>query len=210
MPKERAGLAAFIVLALIFFPAGPESVNAIESGIWEPCESIASGAGGCLIVCPGGDGPSFEEIGAIISITVENMGLKVPDIPAADIYLIGANQGLVLCGGSGSIDADSATSAFPPVGYTTISGVLTAGGCDTGLSVIVWGAVLGCPPIVLPCAVKSPDINGDLIVDIVDLALFAPVYMGLEPYSHCMDYNCDGAVALVDFALFGIHYLHNC
>jgi hypothetical protein len=78
------------------------------------------------------------------------------------------------------------------------------------LYVLVWDTVLGCPPIVLPYSVKSPDINGDLMVDIVDLALFTPVYTGAQPYTHCMDYNCDGLINLIDMAYFGLHYLHRC
>ena len=135
-------------------------------------------------------------------------GYPVPGISPEDIWLAGASGRLTLCGGSGVIDADSATSYFPPVGYTTISGAMKAGGCDWGLNVVVQGFVLGCPPLVLAYPTKSPDINGDLIVDIIDLALFAPVYLGTEPYSQCMDYDCDGDVSLIDIAIFGVHYLH--
>lgn len=113
-----------------------------------------------------------------------------------------------LCGGYKSIDADSATSAFAPVGFTTISGTLIASGCSAGLHIIAQGCILGCPAIVLPDDVKSPDINGDLFVDIIDLALIPPVYLGTQPYTPCVDYDCNGTIGLIDYAYFGVHYLH--
>ena len=74
---------------------------------------------------------------------------------------------------------------------------------------IIQGVIVGCPAICLPYWVMSPDINCDLIVDIIDLALFAPVYLA-GPYTPCMDYDCDGVIGLIDFAIFGVHYLHRC
>jgi hypothetical protein len=60
-----------------------------------------------------------------------------------------------------------------------------------------------------PGGTKSPDLNGDGIVDIIDLSIFALVYTSPpKPYLFCADYNCDGAVDLIDFSVFAIHYLH--
>jgi hypothetical protein len=207
MYKGSKGLLTLTVLGLLLWQLTPAGVSEVESGYFD-CTSTVSGAGGNVIVCPAGDGPRFDEMGAIISVTVRSGGVGMPGIIPSDIWLIGSNNAVVLCGGSGAIDADSATSAFPPVGHTTISGALKAGGCDTGLCVVVQGEVIGCPPTVLPYSVRSPDFNGDGLVDIIDLALFSPVYLGTQPYSPCMDLDWDGIVGLIDLALFGTHYSH--
>lgn len=207
MYRGSKSLLVLTVLGLLFWQVGPAGVNTAISGIWD-CSSTVSGAGGNLLVCPGGDGPSFYEMGAIISLTVSSASGGIPGIIPSDIWLMGSNNGIALCGGSGAIDADSATSAFPPVGRTTISGAMRAGKCDTGLYVVVQGEIIGCPPTVLPYSVRSPDFNGDRLVDIIDLVLFTPVYLGTQPYSPCMDLDWDGSVGLVDLAIFGLHYSH--
>ena len=59
--------------------------------------------------------------------------------------------------------------------------------------------------------VRSPDINGDLIVDIIDFAIFGPGFPSPpKPYDPCLDYNCDGLVDIIDFSIFGQHFLHSC
>ncbi len=52
---------------------------------------------------------------------------------------------------------------------------------------------------VLEYQINSPDINGDLVVDITDIALFV---QGLGNYHYRFDYNFDGFVGLSDIALF--------
>ena len=54
---------------------------------------------------------------------------------------------------------------------------------------------------------KSPDLDGDAAVNLVDLALFAGAWPP-NPYNFCMDYNCDGLINLPDLSLFAIHWLH--
>lgn len=214
MFKGKLVFLSLIAAALLcwqFMPAGVDNAN---SGIIYSCSSTASGAGCCYLVCPQGDGTRFDDAscGAVISLTARDItGAPIPGIIANDIWVDGCTGGLCLCGGAGAITADSATSAFPAVaGSTTISGDLSAGGCDVGLNVIIQGVIVGCPAICLPYTVMSPDINCDLIVDIIDLALFAPVYLKSSPYTYCMDYDCDSTIGLIDFAIFGVHYLHRC
>jgi hypothetical protein len=93
--------------------------------------------------------------------------------------------------------------------------------CIIGASVVLAGVTpvaaqcwLNCPlgdgtsPGVVPMN-KSPDINSDNIVDIVDFAIFAAGYPSPPfPYDYCIDYNCDGVIDLIDFAMFAMHYLH--
>ena len=215
MFKGKLVFLSVIAAALLCWQFMPAGVNDANSGIVDPCNSTAAGAGCCYLICPQGDGTRFDDIpecNAIISLTArDNTGAPIPGIIAADIWLDGCSGTLCLCGGSGSINADSATSAFPAVaGNTTISGDLAAGGCDLlGFVVVIQGVVVGCPPTCLPYTVVSPDMNCDLIIDIIDLAMFAAAYPP-NPYNACADFNCDGIIDIVDFAIFGVHYLHAC
>lgn len=215
MFKGKLVFLSLIAAALLcwqFMPAGVDNAN---SGIVYSCSSTAAGAGCCYLICPQGDGRRLDDIpecAAIISLHAADItGAPIPGIIANDIWLVGCTGGLCLCGGSGSINADSATSAFAGVaGNTTISGDLAAGGCDSGFNVVIQGVIVGCPPTCLPYTVISPDINCDLLVDIIDLAIFSPVYLGTSPYTYCMDFDCSGGIDIVDFAIFGVHYLHAC
>lgn len=52
---------------------------------------------------------------------------------------------------------------------------------------------------------KSPDIDGNGIVDVSDFAQFGTNFNGVD---YCTDYNCDGIVDVSDFAVFGTHFNH--
>jgi hypothetical protein len=216
MFKGKLVFLSLIAAALLcwqFMPAGVDNAN---SGIVYSCSSTAAGTGCCYLICPQGDGTRFDDIpecGAIISVHAADLtGAPIAGIIGNDIWLVGCTGGICLCGGAGSINADSATSAFAAVaGNTTISGDLAAGGCDNGFNVVIQGVLVGCPTTCLPYDIKSPDINCDLIVDIIDLAQFATIYT-TQPggYTTCADFDCSGTIDIVDFAIFGIHYLHAC
>ncbi len=180
-------------------------------GIIDPCQSTASSAGGCIVICPAGDGDQLSAKGAMISITVnDNTGTGIEGIPASDFWLVDCDpiRVMVLCGGSGSSNADAATDAS---GNTTMSGDIAAGGCAIGVSVIVQGFAIGCPATCLTAIeVKSPDMNGDLVVNLPDLALFGAQYPPNPFTNTCADFNCDNLINLQDFSVFGLHYNHVC
>ena len=159
-------------------------------------------------------------INSTIFITAKDItGAAIAGIPAADFWLIGCNDQLVLCGGGGSINA---TAASDVNGQTTITGDLAASGCDLGgVSVVIQGVVLveqgNCTAaLCLPITTISPDITGnggiiDGAVDLIDLADFAAGYTSPpKPYDACLDFNCDGVVDIIDFSIFAQHYLHVC
>jgi hypothetical protein len=56
---------------------------------------------------------------------------------------------------------------------------------------------------------KTPDLNGDGAVNLVDFAIFATCYPSPpNAYCFCADYNCDFVINLVDFAIFATHWNH--
>ena len=183
-------------------------------GIVDPCESTATTAAGpntCVLICPAGDGDQLIDKGAAIDVTVnDDTGTGIEGILATDFYLVDCDpsRAMVLCGGSASSNANAATDAN---GDTQMTGDIAAGGCAQGLSVVVQGFTIGCPAICMTNIwVKSPDTNGDLLVNIQDFSTFGAQYPPQPFTDTCVDYNCDGIVNLQDFSLFGLHYFHLC
>lgn len=200
MFKGKFVVLSLIAAALLCWQMMPADVN---SGVVYPDSCLSSSAGGCLLICPQGDGNDLDAIGATISVTIkDNTGTPLVGILATDFWLEGATGGTCLCGGSGSIGADAATDAL---GQTDIGGAWAAGGYDTGVKVVCQGVLLNQT---LAIVAVSPDINCDLLVDVIDLSTFALTYgVGGNPAA---DYNCDTLQDIVDFSLFAQHYLHSC
>jgi hypothetical protein len=191
--------------------------------LWTPvpaqvliCNSTVSIAPGshCWLVCPAGDGPALSSLAtnATIFLTIrDNSNNPIPGIPAADFWLVGAHANLALWNGSMCINATAPTNLN---GETTIAGAMNGGGCDHPVNVVVQGIVLTegplCTPIDLDIMARSPDVNGDLVVSLVDLADFANAYPPGGVYNACVDFNCDGVINLVDFVDFANLWQHIC
>lgn len=182
------------------------------SCILDVCLSTATVDGShVLLVCPQGDGDRLGDVGATITIAVyDAVGTPVTGIPGQDYWLIGWNNTLILCGGSMSSNADAPSDAN---GVVTMSGPIAAGGSDEALRAVAQGFIIADESCLgdkyLAVRVASPDINGDLIVDIIDFSLFGAAWPP-HPYDERMDYNGDGVIGLIDFSLFGMHFLHSC
>ena len=74
---------------------------------------------------------------------------------------------------------------------------LFAGGCSEGESTLIM--VSGAPLIpTLDLLYVSPDISGDLEVDLADIVMFT---QALAEYEPCADFNHDGGVNLVDIVI---------
>lgn len=168
--------------------------------------STISTHGGVLLACPNGDGPTLEDIGSIISITVRSKCPEwpeprpIPGIPATDFWLW--SDGMVLCGGSASSNADGPTDAN---GQTTMSGPVASGGSALAIHVIAMGILLGELPTL---SIVSPDIDGNLQVDVTDLSMFALSYTGV--YDPRADMDGNGLLDLLDLSLFAAHWQHVC
>jgi hypothetical protein len=219
---SKGKIVAFSLIAAALLSWQIASVNTATSGasgIVDACASDANSAGGCWFSCPLGDADRLDEIGAVISIHADDGAGGIANIPATDFYLLGCTDGLVLCGGGGSINADSASNAS---GNTTMSGDLAASGCDLdGIVVVIQGTIVeegtppNCTPKCLPFDAVTPDITGDGgvidgAVDAIDFGRFGQIYTGDLPFDACYDYNCDGQCELADFGDFGLHWEHSC
>jgi len=214
----KAESAVLLLAGTILLVLHVDGVNS-ASGIVHPCNSTASSATGVVVACPQSDGNALGAAGLTISVTVrDNTNAPIVGMPRADVWLAGCNFLLVLCGGSGAINAAAPTNVL---GQTTITGDIAAGGCDVGVKVIVQGIVIGggaCAPICLGIAVRSPDLVGaagglpDYKVNSLDLAKFATDYRSPpKAYNPCIDYIAPfGIVDLGDFAVFGRHFNHKC
>ena len=185
-----------------------------EAGIGDPCNMTATSAAGVNFACPQGDGDPLAANGLTITVTVRDLvNAPVAGILASDIWVIGCSDLLTLCGGSGAINATGPTDVN---GQTTITGDIAAGGCDLGgLRVVVQGIVVGAGVCGQPCLqikVKSSDLNGNLVVNLVDFATFGAGYTSPpKAYNQCIDFTAPfGTVTLPDFAKYGSHNGHTC
>ena len=183
-----------------------------------PCASSASTSGGVLVVCPLGDGPTLADIGATIDVTVLMGPSDDPEpYPSCcmlpqDIWVapVGDYEYPSLCRGAYSCTADG---LLDENGHTTISGAIAAGGySEDPVYVLAIGQAIGrgeeCDDP-LPLVLVSPDINGDLVVDLIDVALLGDALAGEDPRPHA-DFDGDGLVNLSDVAIFARHLSHRC
>lgn len=159
-----------------------------------------------VLICPQGDGPTLAGAGAVITLTYTDLpdGQPLPGIgPAWSPG--GCNGGIVWCGPNPT--SDGLTDAN---GQTTASGPLAGGGYDTSMLWNMGGIPLPeCWLQHAPITLVSPDINADLVVDIIDTAVFAMAYPP-RPYDPRVDLNGDGAIGIVDLAEFAAHHGHRC
>ena len=162
-----------------------------------------------LLACPQGDAGSLLEQGWWIEVQCfDTGGWPTAALPPEDFWLVPADpDDVVLCMSFSSSNADSATNAQ---GMTTMSNTaLVAGGCADGMMLVVQGVLLYEADCVTPkleeIQVRSPDLDGSLIVDLVDLSLFAASYPPM-PYETCSDFDVNGVVNLQDLSVFAAHY----
>ena len=207
--SSRQSVVVALVVAL--------STGVVENGagqVTDPCNMSATSAAGVLFACPQGDGDRLDANGLTVTVTVrDNVNAPVPGILPEDIWLIGCNNLLALCGGSAAINASGPTDAN---GQTTIIEQFAVGGCDLdGVRAVVMGIAVGagvCADPCLPIKVKSADLSNNLVVNLVDFAMFGADYPSPpKPYNECLDYVAPfGTVTLADYAKYGVHSGHTC
>jgi len=174
---------------------------------------------GSIHMTPDGDGAPLSEarqldnsvVDATIRVRLVNSWLDpIANFPFEDLWLQfdldeGTAAGCVSYGGSyegGVFLADSSTSAD---GWTEFALPLRGGGWSEGP---VWIYLNGGPAMApdfitwppLPLRANSPDLNGDLLVNLSDIAPFTMDLFG--EYHYRSDLMWDGVINLADVVLF--------
>jgi hypothetical protein len=238
MSKRIFLLVSLLVVVLFLQAADPKTGN---SGIVDFCKSSLTANAGVVLSCPLGDGDLLTApVGGgncqITLIVRDNANVPIPGIPSVDMWLVGCNEGLLLCGNSSGSNPDHDTNA---TGTTTFSNEPVGGGCDTGVYAVVQGLIVQdpatCLPKCLPIAVRSPDYKSagapgpapcagdikcpDSRISTADFGWFVTHYpTGANPgaaYLACADFAAPlGApIGLADFGKFTLHFAgigHKC
>ena len=169
-----------------------------------PCEMITTwleGETAVALITPAGTVASLAEQGAVIHVELMDCTpAPIANFPLQDIWVSGVGDVNICPGGS---VADANTDEF---GRTTISGPIF-GGNHSESGVMVW--VSGIPSDTGPLTLDfvSPDLNGDLVVNLNDFSAFG-VDFGSAAFRS--DFNHDGTVNLNDFSTFGQHFGDTC
>lgn len=136
-----------------------------------------------ITVCPTGDIPTM----CIIRDTSNN--------PCQGSVITMAINANCLCGTPATL-----TAVTNNAGMVIFSPSL--GGCCNTPGLVTYtdasGVVLGVSD-----AVNSPDMSGDCLVNLFDIALFSGAFFGT--YSHCADFNMDGVLDLSDISILAQH-----
>jgi hypothetical protein len=166
--------------------------------------SSSSAAGtGTLLIVPDGSGNTLAAIGAVVTVTVlDSGGAPIAGYPFQDIYLDDAGTAEIsLCQGGST--ADGNTSA---AGVATISGGISGGGfTQVGLQVKLAGVAIGSA---LGINAVSPDLNGDLVVNLADFGDFGVDFK--SGYAFRSDFDSNLTTNLGDFGIFGSAFGESC
>jgi len=192
------------LVGILIFTAWSGAIASAVAGIEDPCTSYATIRAQeqvSMIVTPVGTGTPISSVygfmgDPVVDATIDlwvRDGAEQPVhlFPASDLWLETESQGMILCAGGSMADQNTDVN-----GYTTFSRPMHAGGCGTGIVVMINGAPL-CQPA-FDVKVNSPDLNGDLGVDLTDVVLFAQRMFTTD---YCADYHWDGQVNLSDLVI---------
>lgn len=165
---------------------------------WAELDPAAFGAS--VLNFPNGQGGTFDQayngLGGTVDATITLYLRDANDDPIAgypgeDLWLETSGGGLVAC--PAGMIADAATDAL---GITEWQNAKFAGGSSLGETVNVYmaGTPLNQPGMNL--TFNSPDISGDLTVNLTDVTLFSGDFTGA--YNYRSDFIYDGALNLSD------------
>ena len=168
------------------------------SGAMEPVQvsvySLPNGAGHGLddVYVLGG-----VKVNATVTVTLLDSNLQpVFNYPFEDLWVDSSLGGIVYCPGGTTADANTDAN-----GQTTFTNALFAGLSSDplateGLVVMVSGVPMSRT---LPYHFNSPDMDGDLIVNLTDVVIFAGIYYGA--YEYKADFYWDLTINLSDIVL---------
>jgi hypothetical protein len=159
-----------------------------------------------LLIMPDGSGPTLDEARlpyggtADATITLLLMDINydpIPYYPREDIWLEAEDEGLIICTGGSIADTDTDIN-----GETHWTNPLRGGGASEALTVVKVNGSL----VELTSGVRlnfnSPDINGDLVVNLLDVALFAEDFFNHPLFSFRSDFYRDGQINIADLGVF--------
>lgn len=117
--------------------------------------------------------------------------------------------------GAGCEDLVVCPDGGPATVFTTLTDdagqfafTLQVGGCCEGAGAFTLETGEGYTLLPVYNSVGSPDMNGDLVVNLADFVLFQAAFLSADT---CADLaSCDGSVALADFAAFQSQFLATC
>jgi hypothetical protein len=173
--------------------------------------SIQAGAGGASVFSvPNGNGNGFDEaflfpgtvVDATISVTLIDTNTDPIFLyPFEDLWLETSLGNLTFC--SGGTVADASTDEN---GQTTFSNPISGGSYTDPTSEMTMVMVAGAPIAGggVDVQFNSPDISGDLVVNLTDIVAFTQL-LGGDFSSHPLfagDFNNDGTINLSDIVRF--------
>ncbi len=123
---------------------------------------------------------------------IDGAGRPVANFPREDMWLISADGGVSAC--LGGTVADGPSNAAGEAYWTQ---PLHAGGASEALTVVVINGAALTSSAGLAISYNSPDINGDGVVNLTDVPLFAGDFHG-GAYDFRSDFHYDGIVNLSD------------
>ena len=164
-----------------------------------------------LMIVPDGSGEPLAEAqrpdgtvvnGQIIVYLLDGWARGREDMPPAEILLESPGGILAFC-----TDGNMAGQATDSEGYTYFSAPLYGGGwSQNDLRVYVCNTPLSSA--YLPLWINSPDIDGDLEVNLSDVQLFAVDFYGA--YAYRSDLFYDGVINLSDLSRLAQHLEADC
>lgn len=157
-------------------------------------------------VTPEGDGPALtaayaQDGSGIVDATITVVlldwnGDPIAGYPREDVWIDGlASLAFDFCPAGTIADTDSDAA-----GEMLFYSPLLAGGQvhpDDGISIMVAGDT--STELAVPLSINSPDISGDLMVNLTDVAMFVQALGG--PYDWRSDFNLDGVVNLSEVTI---------
>ncbi|MBK8167566.1 MAG: hypothetical protein IPK64_16600 [bacterium] len=191
-------VCTLFLLAGLAGPLAGTATASVGGPYYQVTWGLAAGNSATLLVVPDGTGnpltaarnPFGQIVDATIHLQANDDSGPLQGVPAADLWLGAEDEGLVLCAGGST--ADHATDAL---GHTEWTRPLLAGGhSQAPCHVYVNGH--GVQAGVLALKFNSPDIDGNLRVDLSDVARFAADFVG--HYAFRSDLIRDGSVNLSD------------
>ena len=205
-------LAAALPLAAAASPL--PFVEDVQCGVTEPvCVMVApDGSGGGLAQARTMDGQIVDASIDVQIWLIDEFGPLYPlgGFPAEDIGLQAHVCATMGCGQPYVMIADADTD---PDGWTRFSAAPRAGGWSQDL-LDIWlvgdpASLIGADIPPLPIWFNSPDLSGDLVVDLTDMTLFTQD-LGSGEAVFRSDLVWDGVLNLSDIAVFTQHLGASC